>query len=318
MIEIFGNKKNQEFLKKNLEDGIFPHAYLFRGAKHLGKKTLAKQFAKSILCSEDLERHPDSIILEGGQDEMIKKVREIRKKICLSPQQASRKVVVCYNIDRMRLDALNTLLKSLEEPLADVIFILTASREVLPTVESRCVVLKFYPLSNHLMKDVAKQIGVPDDTIDSVLSFSMGRPGLVHGFKNKLIDKKLSFLLNADVGELLDFATEISPKKKASAFASAEATADKSAEATADKTADKTKKAKDKKAENVDIVANIQFLLYNWIGEARELMLSESFSEKAKAINLLKELLQAYESISMSGANVKLILENLFLYSFAK
>ncbi len=311
MVGIYGNKKNQDFLKKNLEDGIFPHAYLFRGAKHLGKKTLAKQFAELIMGSRDIDVNPDVMILESDQDEMIKKVREIRKKICLSPQHASHKVVLCYNVDRLRLDALNTFLKSLEEPLPNVIFILTASREVLPTVESRCVVLKFFPLSNNLMQDVVRQNGISGNEVESVLRFSMGRPGLVYGFKNKLTDKKLSYLLNSDIGELLDFAAETSPKKVKKVDGSKRVkVADKLAKTTVNEPASALQCDSELRRGEV---SKIQFLLYNWIGEARELMLSESFSEKAKAINLLKELLQAYESISMSGANIKLILENLFL-----
>jgi len=288
MLKIYGNKNNQDFLRKNLEDGIFPHAYLFRGARHLGKKTLARQFAESIINSEDISKHPDVMILESGEDEMIKKVREIRKKICLSPQRASRKIVLCYNVDRMRLDALNTFLKSLEEPLSDVIFILTASREILPTVESRCVVLKFFPLSNRLMREVVKKNGISEDMSELILRFSMGRPGLIYSFKNELTDKGLNFLLNSDIGELLDFATKISPVKK------------------------NASKLKDAVATD-NIVANIRFLLYNWIGETREMMLLENSTEKKKTVNLLKELLRAYELINMSGANIKLILENLFL-----
>jgi len=303
MIEIYGNKKNQEFLKKNLEDGVFSHAYLFSGARHLGKKTLAKQFAESILCSDNINSHPDAMILESGQDDMIKKVREIKKKICLSPQRASRKVVLCYDIDRLRLDALNTFLKSLEEPLPDVIFILTASRKILATVESRCVVLKFFPLSNNFMQDVVKQNGISPDLTGMVLNFSMGRPGLAYNFNSELVDKSLSYLLNTDIGELLDFATKLSPKKVKPAPANSVKNAvKKSSFAPAGAMADET-----------GAVAKIQFLLYNWIGEARELMLSENFSDKTKTVNLLKELLKAYEMIEITGANVKLILENLFL-----
>jgi len=300
MIKIYGNKNNQDFLKKNLEDGVFPHAYLFRGARHLGKKTLARQFAESIINSKDINIHPDVMILESGEDEMIKKVREIRKKIYLSPQRASRKIVLCYNVDRMRLDALNTFLKSLEEPLPDVIFILTASREILSTVESRCVVLKFFPLSNRLMREVVKKNGISEDMSELVLRFSMGRPGLIYGFNKDLLNKKLSDLLNSNIGDLLDFAEKISPQKGKTVSANTiKNVVNKSVLVPAGASA--------------NAVAKIHFLLYNWIGEAREMMLSEVFTEKKKSINLLKELLRTYELISMPGANIKLILENLFL-----
>jgi len=275
----FGNEKAQEILNKAVEGG-YSHAYLLYGANCLGKRVFAKKFAQAILGEQIFEKfHPDLIVLDGkGEDAdvaNIKQIREMRRKIALFPQKAKMKVVLALDIDRMNKESLNAFLKSLEEPLEDVVFVLTASSVVLKTILSRCFVVKYFPLSNANMANMAREMDVDLNIADKALQLSIGKPGIFMSFiKNGInLKRRLSEIQEADIYERFDFAEQI-----------------------------------------VKEVEKIDELLYNWIGEARQLLINaKSHQEQIKLLAVLKELMNVLKLMKQQGANVKLILENLFL-----
>ena len=139
-------------------------AYLFVGPASVGKETVAIHFAKSINCLEfgesacgdciscrktDVGNHPDTqIVSPSGAWIRIDQVRELQKRIVYRPLEGVRKIVILREAERMNLEAANCLLKTLEEPPAESVLILLTTNldALLPTIRSRCQIIKFNPL----------------------------------------------------------------------------------------------------------------------------------------------------------------------------
>ncbi len=151
-----------------------PHGLLFKGSKGIGKFDLAMNFAQSLLCQYpdesgfacgkcaschwfEQESHPDFrllqpevLSLDGEETESGKKpsklisvdqVRGLTDFVGMSAHQGGRRVVVIHPAEAMNINAANALLKSLEEPPKDMLFILVSHKpqQLLPTILSRCL-----------------------------------------------------------------------------------------------------------------------------------------------------------------------------------
>ncbi len=160
---ILGNDKIKESLQEALRSGKISHSYLFIGKSGIGKKMIAKEFAKAILClSEnkycnncksclefDGSNNPDFILLEPeGNVIKIEQIRNMQKKIQEKPIISNKKVYIIDNADLMTQEAQNALLKTLEEPPEFVTIILIGENEnsFLATIKSRCMILHFMPI----------------------------------------------------------------------------------------------------------------------------------------------------------------------------
>lgn len=160
-----GNDACSNMLTYAISSKHINHAYLISGDKGLGKKTFAKLFAKSILCTSgqvkscgdcnncknvEYNKHPDVYFLNyDNQTSLgIEKIRNIIKDIYIKPNQSDYKIYVICNIENMTLSAANALLKVLEEPPQHGIFIMTCQniKSIPSTIVSRCVCLNVSPL----------------------------------------------------------------------------------------------------------------------------------------------------------------------------
>lgn len=127
-----------KIIQSHLEKNKLNHAYLLYGP---GRKIkTAFGFARTIL-GQKLRHHPDFIILEkeeGSTQIKINQVREVIRRVSL--RSSGKRVVMIKKAELMSLDAGNALLKTLEEPAKETIFILATSniREIIPTIVSRC------------------------------------------------------------------------------------------------------------------------------------------------------------------------------------
>lgn len=152
-------------LEGDLLNKSYSHAYLFSGSKGIGKFSHAKNFARSIL-KED----PEGIRFFSGIDEFedadlyvvqkkdtIKKqdIEDIIENSFAKPFSGSHKIVIIDDFDRVTAEGQNALLKTLEEPMDYLILILISSnmRNILPTIISRCRILKFQDLTQDRIEE---------------------------------------------------------------------------------------------------------------------------------------------------------------------
>lgn len=157
---IIGNEKIKEELLNSINIGNISHSYLFLGTGGIGKKLIAKEFAKRILCTSnnnnctgcksciefDTENNPDFLIIEpDGNSIKIEQIREFQRKVSEKPVISQRKVYIINDSDKMTVEAQNCLLKTLEEPPEFVTIILIGTNEnnFLSTIKSRCMILHF-------------------------------------------------------------------------------------------------------------------------------------------------------------------------------
>lgn len=155
-----------KLLQGALRTGRIAHAYLFRGPAGVGRKTCASVFSASLMCQADYSlrpcglcdecrafwagAHPDFFRIQPVDDKiLIEQVRHLQQRVSLRAARGRHKVFVVEGIDKATQEAQNALLKVLEEPPGNAVFILIAHEEALPlpTIVSRCVSVRFRRLS---------------------------------------------------------------------------------------------------------------------------------------------------------------------------
>ncbi len=209
--QIFGHENIKNILGKQMESKKVPHAYLFVGQDGIGKKTLALEFAKSLLTTEKLDHHPDFQILDLGEEEIsAERLKDFIAKIAFMPFMAAKKVAIINNAENLNSQSSNALLKTLEEPSSSSVIILIASRNsLLPTISSRCQVLRFNNFSLNQMEDFASQKNLT--VTKEMVELSFGQIGRLKklaeekGFiqeQNELVDD-YKILARQSIGEKL-------------------------------------------------------------------------------------------------------------------
>jgi DNA polymerase-3 subunit delta' len=189
--KIAGHKKPLQLLSKSIDSGSLPHALIFSGPERVGKRTVARNLARILLCqtSESCENclqcrsfaslsNPDYIELSVGEAIKIEHIRRLAYQLNLKPYSAKYKVAIIDNAEDMTLEAQNALLKLLEEPKLYTVIVLVTSNayRLLPTIASRAQKINFGPVSpedyDYLLS--AKT----DNKKTTLLSMSYGKPGL--------------------------------------------------------------------------------------------------------------------------------------------
>lgn len=196
---VYGHREEKTFLKKYIEADARPHALLFTGPSGLGKKKLALEFAKTLLCLngsgedscdscrsinliEESYAHPDLISI-GIEPEYttirIEQIKELIGKAAFAPTLSKNKICIVEDADRMTDAAMNSFLKLLEEPPTGWILILLAESEekLLSTILSRVVRLRFkaVPEIDFLKAMLEKEI--PEDKARVLYRMSEGSIG---------------------------------------------------------------------------------------------------------------------------------------------
>ncbi|WP_286035000.1 DNA polymerase III subunit delta' [Megamonas hypermegale] len=189
-----GHEQIKNDLRQLLAEKRLPHALLFTGIEGIGKNLTAKVLAKVLFCSGeekpcnicpscrafDAQNHPDFYYLEPegkANNIKIEQIRQMQSQIALSPYLADKRVVIINDAETMNEAAENSLLKTLEEPTGDVVFILvTANKDLLlPTILSRCMKLYFAPLSEDEIKIILKsKYAVEEDKATVIAKLSGG------------------------------------------------------------------------------------------------------------------------------------------------
>ena len=171
-------------LIKNIRAGASQHAYIFEGERGIGSLEAAKLFANALVCTKRemapcggcesclLARagnHPDICFITPPADRkniLVDQVREILADAAKKPYEDGKKVYITAYGDEMNEQAQNALLKLLEEPPEYAVFVILAENAaaLLPTVRSRCEIIKFPPVSEEKIKENLKEICGDNET----------------------------------------------------------------------------------------------------------------------------------------------------------
>jgi DNA polymerase-3 subunit delta' len=228
---IIGHKNITSFLEKSLKNEQITHAYLFYGPTHLGKKTIAEQFAEAIL-GQPITNHPDVYLVVREWDEethklakniSIEQVRELERKLSLSSFLNSYKIGIIEEAETMSEEAANSLLKTLEEPTSKtVIILLSRSVSTLPaTIVSRCQNLKFLPVAKEKIYDHLLNLGAGRDEARDLAGISFGKPGVALDFwqnKKEKSDRQAMADYEEAAGEIVDLMKAKTLKEKMKIF----------------------------------------------------------------------------------------------------
>lgn len=156
--EIIGQEHAVKVLSAAVRSGRPAHAYLFAGPPGAGKMAAAQRFAAALCCPEDgcgqcescrkaaAGVHPDIVLVSPvGSLITVDQIREINNSLSFHPHESEARVFIINGAESLGSEGANAFLKSLEEPPAFVFFLLlaTAADKVLPTIASRCQVVRF-------------------------------------------------------------------------------------------------------------------------------------------------------------------------------
>ena len=229
-VELTVNEKIVERFRSLMGRERLAHAYLLIGPEGSGKVETAFAVAKLVNCEAlaksfcgkcssclkiDGGNHPDVLMFDQGEDQSIKihKIRELIQRVQLRPYEAKKKVVILKDMDLLTTEGANALLKTLEEPAASSLLLLTTANpeRVMETVKSRCHAVHFFGLSRHeLSGRLQKEAKMPAQEADVMSGFSEGCYGKACRLqeedfirrKNELINK---FLFDSADEALLKF-----------------------------------------------------------------------------------------------------------------
>lgn len=196
--DVIGQKDVMKYIGNAVSTSQISHAYIVNGERGSGKKLIASLFAAALLCeSEGVEpcnkchsciqvdtgNHPDLIRLVREKENTIS-VEEVREQInntvSIKPYQSKYKIYIIPGADKMTVQAQNAILKTIEEPPAyAVFFLLTENAEsLLPTITSRCVMLKLRYIKDALIKKyLMEKLEIPDYKAEVCSAFAQGNLG---------------------------------------------------------------------------------------------------------------------------------------------
>jgi DNA polymerase-3 subunit delta' len=216
---VVGHEWAVDLLLNGLAMGRVSHATLIVGPPNIGKTTIARVFAQALNCTgsqpvpcgECLScrkvisgNHPDVRILDTPDQTLkIGEVRDLQRELALSPHEGRWRVAVLSDFERATVEAANALLKTLEEPPAQVVLVLTATEAgtLLPTIVSRCQVLSLRALPQSLVKEaLISQRDIDTAQAELLAHLSGGRLGwAMRALEDEsLLERRSEFLDNLD------------------------------------------------------------------------------------------------------------------------
>jgi DNA polymerase-3 subunit delta' len=247
---LLGHEWAVDMLRRHAARGEVRHAYLFCGPPGLGRRTLALRFAQALNCEKPIAAgqpcyscrscrqieamgHPDLGVIQAMDDDLPKEggilkvdqIREIQRTLNLKPYQSPYRVALFLRFQEANDNASNALLKTLEEAPPHAVLALTADHpeQLLPTIVSRCEVLRLRPLPIEAVSADLIERGVDEERARLLAHLSGGRPGYARRLAEDatLLEKRderldaLQTLLPASRVEKFSYAEKLSKDKDA-------------------------------------------------------------------------------------------------------
>ncbi len=235
--DIQGHDRIIEVLRRSLKSGKTAHSYLFEGVAGCGRKKTALALIQALFCKSSLDdacgicpscrkidggNHPDIHLLAplpDKRDISIDQLRELQRELSLRPYEAPRKACIIDPAERLNVNSANSLLKTLEEPPGNALIILLTENAgmLLPTIRSRCQLIRFAPLSPEHITSLLERNGMPPETAALVAPMSGGSFQKAMELDNELLigrrEAVLSRVSKLDIGRIatvFDAAEELS------------------------------------------------------------------------------------------------------------
>ena len=237
--EVFGHDWAVEMLQQHVANATLRHAYLLTGPAGVGRRTLAIRLAQALNCASptaagvpcrtcrtckqiEAGQNADLLVVQAeteGGTLKVEQVREVQKFLSLRPYLSPYKIVLLLRFQEANPNAQNALLKTLEEAPSYGILLLTAdnAEQLLPTIISRCEILRLRPLSVEAVAEFLETRGVEAAQARLLAHLSGGRPGVALslsgdekalGFRTEKLDD-LAGLLAARRRERFSYAEKL-------------------------------------------------------------------------------------------------------------
>ena len=198
--DVVGHKNIIKYIQNAVTADAVSHAYILNGERGSGKKLLANLFAMSLQC-QNRDEDGDACgkcqscrqALGGNQPDIIRVTHEkpntisvddirvqVNDDIVIRPYSSKYKIYIIADADLMSVQAQNALLKTIEEPPQyAVIMLLTENADtLLPTISSRCVMMKLRNIKDQLVKKyLMEHMEIPDYKADVCVAFAQGNMG---------------------------------------------------------------------------------------------------------------------------------------------
>ncbi len=198
---ILGHERQVDAFRRIVAQGRLAHAYLFAGPPGIGKRLFARELARAILCEstarEGLEAcdaceacllveagtHPDLFMVSRPEDKNeipVALMQDLCRDFSLKTARGKGKIGILDDADDLNEESANCFLKTLEEPPPGSLFILIGSGgdRQLPTIKSRCQMVRFAPLPDPLVSEMLRRQGIEEaGQLERLVRIAGGSPG---------------------------------------------------------------------------------------------------------------------------------------------
>ena len=222
---IIGNDKLKGMLTSYISKNTMPHAFIIEGAIGSGRKHIAKSIAAAISCKNKGAGHtpclncincekiflgvsPDVITVEKKDENSIRVdlIRELVSHTYISPNELDCKTYIIDEADKMTTEAQNAFLKTLEEPVTDVMYFLICenSQKLLPTIISRAPVVRTTPLTKESIISYLNDNNYHGNKVNECAILSKGNLGIALEYLNEPERFSEAMSLRNTIYEFLD------------------------------------------------------------------------------------------------------------------
>src|SRR6185369_14230539 len=224
--EIVGHERIVEVFRRSVRSGKTPHSYIFEGIPGCGRRKTALALIQALFCRDAADdacgvcascrkiaggNHGDIHLVEplpDKRDISIEQLRELQRELSLRPYEAPRKACIMEPAERMSVNAANSLLKTLEEPPGNALIILLSENAdmLLPTIRSRCQLIRFSALSTENVRLLLERSGVAAAAADLLAPLSEGSMQRAGELDNETLavrrEKLITHLATLDLGRI--------------------------------------------------------------------------------------------------------------------